>query len=80
MNEFSFVITTTIYLSLSKKKGALMCLKRKKTYEAQLDKLSGARMNIESQMMALENAQVTGEVVKAMKTGASTMKTLNQGM
>ena len=62
------------------KKGALMCLKRKKAYEAQRDKLSGARMNIESQVMALEGASVTSETIKAMKTGAQAMKSLNQNM
>ena len=33
------------------KKGALFCLKRKKMYEKEIEKIDGARINIESQVI-----------------------------
>jgi len=58
----------------------MMALKRKKTYEAQLTKLSGARMTIEQQLMAIEGAHVSLEAMNAMKMGASAMKAIHGEM
>lgn len=57
-----------------------MCLKRKKTYETQMEKLAGARMTIEQQVMTLEGASVSLEAMQAMKMGASSMKTIHKDM
>lgn len=57
-----------------------MCLKRKKTYETQMEKLSGARMTIEQQVMTLEGASVSLEAMNAMKMGANSMKTIHKDM
>jgi len=57
-----------------------MCLKRKKTYEAQVEKLAGARMTIETQVMTLEGANVNLEAMNAMKMGATTMKAIHRDM
>jgi charged multivesicular body protein 4A/B len=53
---------------------ALMALKRKKAYENEVDKIMGSRMTIETQMMAIENANVNLETMNAMKLGADAMK------
>mmetsp|Transcript_16514 Transcript_16514/g.33003 ORF Transcript_16514/g.33003 Transcript_16514/m.33003 type:complete len:232 (-) Transcript_16514:158-853(-) len=56
------------------KNGALFALKRKKMYEAEVSKLQGARITLDSQILALESAAVNIETFKAMKSGATAMK------
>ncbi|KAI9173149.1 ESCRT-III subunit protein snf7 [Blastocladiella emersonii ATCC 22665] len=62
------------------KRAALMALKRKKMYETQIEKISGARMTIETQMGTIENANVNLEAMKAMKMGADAMKEIHGAM
>eukprot|EP00742_Colponemidia_sp_Colp-10_P000367 GILJ01000404.1.p1 GENE.GILJ01000404.1~~GILJ01000404.1.p1 ORF type:complete len:224 (-),score=58.93 GILJ01000404.1:237-908(-) len=56
------------------KRGALFALKRKKMYEAEVSKLDGARMTIETQILALENAQTNIMALDAMRMGTTAMK------
>jgi charged multivesicular body protein 4 len=56
------------------KKGALFALKRKKLYENEINKLQGAKITLETQIMSLESAAVNIETFKAMKSGTDTMK------
>lgn len=58
------------------KNGALFALKRKKMYENEINKLQGARITLDSQILALESAAVNIETFKAMKSGANAMKGL----
>jgi charged multivesicular body protein 4 len=37
-------------LAMKNRRGAMMCLKRKKAYEAQVQRLMGARMTLEEQV------------------------------
>jgi len=62
------------------KRAALMALKRKKQYENQIEKISGARITIEAQVMAIENANVNLETLKAMEKGAEAMKAIHGSM
>lgn len=62
------------------KRAAMFALKRKKTYEVQISKLSGARMTIEQQLMAIEGATVSLEAMNAMKMGAGAMKAIHGEM
>ncbi|CAJ0834949.1 15439_t:CDS:2 [Entrophospora sp. SA101] len=64
----------------SNKRAALMALKRKKQYESQIEKISGTRMTMETQMMAIESASVNLETIKAMEKGAEAMKTIHGSM
>ncbi|KAI8064621.1 Snf7 family [Gongronella butleri] len=57
-----------------------MALKRKKTYETNIEKINGARMTIETQMMAIENANVNLETMGAMRAGAEAMKNIHGTM
>eukprot|EP01114_Cavostelium_apophysatum_P010511 TRINITY_DN2433_c0_g1_i1.p1 TRINITY_DN2433_c0_g1~~TRINITY_DN2433_c0_g1_i1.p1 ORF type:complete len:215 (-),score=71.42 TRINITY_DN2433_c0_g1_i1:80-724(-) len=66
------------FMAAKNKRAALMCLKRKKTYEGQMEKLSGARMTLEQQVMTLEGANVSLEAMNAMKMGAASMKSIHQ--
>jgi len=65
------------FMAAKNKRAALMCLKRKKTYEVQVEKISGARMTIEQQVMTLEGANVSLEAMNAMKMGAASMKSIH---
>lgn len=56
--------------------GALFALKRKKMYEAEITKLQGARITLDSQIIALEGAAVSIQTFQAMSGGASAMKAL----
>lgn len=58
------------------KNGALFALKRKKMYEAEVTKLQGARITMENQILSLETASVNLETIRAMKAGATAMKTM----
>jgi charged multivesicular body protein 4 len=55
----------------------MMALKRKKMYEQQRENLRGARFNLESQVLAIENANVNKETIDAMRTGAQAMKSIH---
>uniref|UniRef100_A0A7S3D4N0 Uncharacterized protein n=1 Tax=Palpitomonas bilix TaxID=652834 RepID=A0A7S3D4N0_9EUKA len=65
---------------MKNKRGALMALKRKKMMEAQVDKLGATKMNLETQISALQNASMDMEVIQAMRSGASAMKVQYQNM
>jgi len=56
---------------------ALMALKRKKAYEGEITKIMGSRMTLETQVMAIENANVNLETMNAMKAGAEAMKQIH---
>jgi len=62
------------------KNGAMFALKRKKMYEAEVSKLEGARISLESQISALESANVNMSVFRAMAQGAKTMKKMRGDM
>jgi len=68
------------FMQAKNKRAALMCLKRRKTYEAQMEKIAGARMTIEQQVMTLEGANVSLEAMNAMKMGAASMKSIHQNI
>ncbi|KAG2176420.1 hypothetical protein INT43_005660 [Umbelopsis isabellina] len=56
---------------------ALLALKKKKAYEGQIDKINGTRMTIETQVMAIENANVNLETMNALRGGAEAMRNIH---
>ncbi len=68
---------TARQFAVSNKSNALMALKRKRMYEQQKEHARGARFNLEMQMLAIENANVNMETLKAMKSGSATMKAMH---
>eukprot|EP00026_Physarum_polycephalum_P017129 Phypoly_transcript_18237.p1 GENE.Phypoly_transcript_18237~~Phypoly_transcript_18237.p1 ORF type:complete len:239 (+),score=57.24 Phypoly_transcript_18237:101-718(+) len=62
------------YVAMKNKRGALMCLKKKKLMQAQIEKLSGASLTLHTQLAAIENSKVTSEIIGAMHLGATVMK------
>jgi len=57
-----------------------MALKRKKQYDAQIDKLGAARMNIESIIFAVESATTNFAALNAVRTGAQTLQQISRHM
>mmetsp|Transcript_37633 Transcript_37633/g.59388 ORF Transcript_37633/g.59388 Transcript_37633/m.59388 type:complete len:210 (-) Transcript_37633:708-1337(-) len=55
------------------KRAAMAALKKRKTYQQQLDRLSNARMTLETQIIHIENAAITQEALRAMEDGANAM-------
>jgi charged multivesicular body protein 4A/B len=61
----------------SNKNQALMALKRRKQYEIQQENIRGARFNLETQIMTIENAHINLETLQAMKSGSAAMKSIH---
>lgn len=72
------VVEAKAKMAKKDKKGALFALKRKKLYEAEIDKIANIKMTLETQVMNLESAAQNAETMKAMKTGTSQMKKIRQ--
>ena len=58
--------------------GALFSLKRKKMYEAELDKIGNIKMTLETQVMNLESAAQNAETFKVMNAGKLAMETIRK--
>jgi charged multivesicular body protein 4 len=55
-------------------------MKRRKTFETQIDKISNMRAAIEQQCMTIEDAALSADMVKAMQIGGLSLRELQQGM
>jgi hypothetical protein len=62
------------------KKGALMCLKKKKLYESQVERIYSACMTIEQQIMTIDEADFNIRTLESMKIGAQSLATINNNM
>lgn len=60
--------------------GALFALKKRKMYEAEITKLQGAMMNLETQAMSLEASAGNMDVFSAMRVGAKAMGAVRHDM
>jgi charged multivesicular body protein 4 len=56
--------------------GALVCLKRKKAYEAEIEKLSNSKISLETQALGIQGAQVNISALEAMKYAAEATQEL----
>lgn len=61
------------------KRGALYCLKRKKMYEKEVEKINGARLTLEQQIIAIEGTVTNTDTIEAMKLGKRTMESARAG-
>ena len=68
------------FSAAGKKREALQCIKRKKMYEGQVEKIGQARLNLETQQLALEQLNLNKEVVEAQREGAKTMASVTAQM
>jgi len=67
-------------LSMHNKRGALSALKSKKGLENQIQCVAEARDKLEQQVMVIEGAVATMEVLSVMKEGAGAMKAIHKDM
>eukprot|EP00002_Diphylleia_rotans_P027718 TRINITY_DN5567_c0_g2_i4.p1 TRINITY_DN5567_c0_g2~~TRINITY_DN5567_c0_g2_i4.p1 ORF type:complete len:237 (-),score=84.61 TRINITY_DN5567_c0_g2_i4:1419-2129(-) len=65
-------------LAKKNKQGAMLCLKKKKMYDGQVDKIQATKFNLEQQCITLEGAKVDAETLKAMRAGANTLKQIHK--
>jgi len=66
--------------AVSNKAVATAALRRKKAHEAELDRLSGQRLTLETQVNAIESANINAETMMAMKKGADALKLIHNSM
>ena len=62
------------------KRGALFCLKRKKMMEAEVSRIQGAQMTLETQIDAMSTQQTNIEVVDALKISKANLKRMQQAV
>lgn len=63
--------------AVNNKTAATAALRRKKLHEAELEKLYGQRMTLETQLNAIENANLNAETMAAMKQGAQALRDIH---
>lgn len=68
------------FLSKGNKTMAKNALKKKKTYEAQAERMDSQIEFVEQQLYSIESANLNLETMKAMKQGAKAMKSIHSGM
>ena len=73
--NYKYIRTHKINLYIS---GALFALKRKKLYEAEIDKIANIKMTLETQVMNLESAAQNAETFKAMNAGKNAMSNIRE--
>ncbi|KAL1411338.1 ESCRT-III subunit protein snf7 [Vanrija albida] len=63
--------------NIANKRVATAALRQKKAYEDQLDKMAGTRLTLETQVNAIESANLNAETMLAMKKGADALKSIH---
>ncbi|KAG8963004.1 ESCRT-III subunit protein snf7 [Tulasnella sp. 419] len=66
--------------AISNKAVATAALRRKKAHEAELERLSGTRLTLETQVNAIESANINATTMEAMKKGADALKVVHDGL
>lgn len=56
---------------------ATAALRQKKAFEGELDRIAGTRLTLESQVNALESANMNLETINAMKKGSDALKSIH---
>ncbi|TIA68416.1 hypothetical protein E3P92_04042 [Wallemia ichthyophaga] len=59
------------------KRLATAALRQKKAFEGELDRIAGTRLTLESQVNALESANMNLETINAMKKGSDALKSIH---
>ena len=72
------VLEAKKWLKAGNKKKAMLCLKRKKMLEKQIDQYTNTIFTLEQQGFVLEGAQTNANVVDAMKVTKDTMAHINK--
>ncbi|CAK9781220.1 Snf7-domain-containing protein [Cutaneotrichosporon oleaginosum] len=64
----------------SNKRVAMNALRQKKAFENELDRLAGTRMTLETQVNAIESANLNAETMVAMRQGAAALQSIHSGL
>eukprot|EP01130_Rhizamoeba_saxonica_P003515 TRINITY_DN147_c0_g1_i1.p1 TRINITY_DN147_c0_g1~~TRINITY_DN147_c0_g1_i1.p1 ORF type:complete len:119 (-),score=19.91 TRINITY_DN147_c0_g1_i1:369-725(-) len=62
------------------RKGAILCLKRKRMLDKQAQQIMGAIMTIETQLMTIEGHTTNLLAMQSMRMATNTLRDLNNGM
>lgn len=62
------------------KRLATAALRQKKAYENELDRIAGTRLTLETQVNAIESANLNAETMLAMKKGADALKGIHSSL
>ncbi|KAK4343393.1 hypothetical protein RND71_036487 [Anisodus tanguticus] len=62
------------------KRAAIQCLKRKRMYEQEIEKLGNYQLRIHDRMIMLEGAKATTDTVEVLRTAAAAMKGIQKAM
>jgi len=63
--------------AISNKPAATAALRRKKQFETELERLGGTRLTLETQVNAIESANINANTMEAMKKGADALKVIH---
>ncbi|KAN0035127.1 hypothetical protein ACTA71_004386 [Dictyostelium dimigraforme] len=66
-----------VFVSQKRKREALLCLKKRNSYQNEVTKLQGSFETLNSQITALENAKMNMEILSSMRDGARSLKELH---
>jgi charged multivesicular body protein 4 len=72
----SLVLHLTSSVLFPSSLGALFAMKRKKLYEAEVDKIQNVKMTLETQVINLESAAQNAQTFHALQQGSKTMQTI----
>jgi charged multivesicular body protein 4 len=59
---------------------ATAALRQKKAHENELDRIAGTRLTLETQVNAIESANLNAETMLAMKQGADALKGIHSSL
>lgn len=66
------------YKKKGNQKGALLCLKKKKMYEKEVDKITASIFNLEQQAATLESSQTTADIINTQKEFKNAMQKIQK--
>ncbi|XP_020099584.1 vacuolar protein sorting-associated protein 32 homolog 2-like [Ananas comosus] len=68
------------FLQARNKRASIECLKRKKTYEFQIEQLANLQLRVHDQFITLEGAKATTDTIDALRSSSSAVKSIQQSL
>lgn len=68
------------FLQEGNRTAAAQCVKKKKQYQTQLQRIQGQKQNLEQTLLALEEAVINAETLKTQKETSDAIKKVYKGM
>ncbi|KAM0941119.1 putative Snf7 family protein [Dioscorea sansibarensis] len=68
------------YTNQKNKNAAIQCLKKKKLYEAQIERIANLQLRLHDQMLTLQGATATTETIDALRKGSNAVKSIHQSL